>query len=101
MFVDTAATHMARDAAFDYRPDATDRAETLFDRVVAQIRDKNDDISVFSAASPARVPDARCFEVTTPYSEGGKLYAAPRHLRRRDPHQDPARRAPGDRGRST
>jgi len=70
MFADTAATHMARDATFVYRTDATDRAETLFDRVVAQIRDKNDDISVVSAAGPPGVPDARCFEVITPYSEG-------------------------------
>ncbi|MDJ0400579.1 hypothetical protein [Rhodococcus rhodochrous] len=70
MVADTAATHMARDATFVYRTDATDRAETLFDRVVAQIRDKNDDISVVSAAGPPGIPGARCFEVITPYSEG-------------------------------
>lgn len=69
MFADTAATHMARDATFVYRTDATDRAQALFDRVVAQMRNKNDDISVVGAAGPPGVPDARCFEVITPYSE--------------------------------
>ncbi|UPW04040.1 hypothetical protein M1C57_20850 [Rhodococcus pyridinivorans] len=57
-------------AAVVYRTDATDHAETLFDQVVAQLRDKNDDISVVSPAGPPGVPDARCFEVITPYSEG-------------------------------
>ncbi|MCD5422305.1 hypothetical protein LRS71_22565 [Rhodococcus pyridinivorans] len=68
MFEDHAATHMAKDATFVYRTDFNDRAESLFDRVIAQIRNKNDDISVIGASAPPGVPDARCFEIITPTS---------------------------------
>lgn len=67
VFEDTFATHMARDASFVYATDFTDRAESLFDRIVAQMRNKNDGLTLTSAAGPPGVPDARCFEVIAEY----------------------------------
>ncbi len=64
---DSGATHMARDGPFIYLTDALDRAEALFDRVVAEILDKNDDISVVTASGASGVPDVRCLGVITPY----------------------------------